>query len=380
MKNPQAKRTRSVPGRVCLVIVLMSSAAVTIAHAQTQVEIRVDLRDAPRHILHISETLLARQGINTFFYPKWIPGQHLPAGPVDNLTGLIFHANAPDGPPLSWRHDLVDPYKVNVMSPTPVRLIYAEFDLLDVPSRANTTATRRTSSHVVMLEPSDVVLYPAGMSVRDILVEATIEMPSDWSAASALRAAGQSGSALVGPHTTFAAVSLERFVDSPIVAGDHCRQFPLAQEIQPQHTLDVCAEHAADLDLSPKLLNNMSDLARQATLLFRSHHYGHFDYLVALSEHLDGDSLEHSESADYVVKRRDLKDDAAVESVSYLIPHEYTHAWCGKYRRPARMATSDFQVPQQDDLLWCTRDLRNITAICLQHGRASAQRQRAWAG
>src|SRR5262249_51456462 len=35
-----------------------------------------------------------------------------------------------------------------------------------------------------------------------------------------------------------------------------------------------------------------------------------------------------------------------------LLPHEYAHAWCGKYRRPAGMCTSDFHTPQKTRLLW----------------------------
>jgi predicted metalloprotease with PDZ domain len=323
-----------------------------VAHAQVQMDVRVDLTDAPRHLLHISENLPAHPGDNTFFYPKWIPGQHLPAGPIDNVTGLEFHADDASGAVLAWTQDLSDPYSLHVITPASVRSVRVDFDVLDVPSRANTTATRRTSSHVVMLEPSDVVLYPAGFSMRDILVRSTIRMPSGWMGASALEIAGKPDGSLFGPGTTFAPVSLEQFVDSPILAGDHCRQFPVAQELQPRHTLDVCAEHTSDLDVSFALLAEMSGLARQATRLFGSHPYKHYDFLVALSEHLDGDSLEHSQSAGYVVKRRDLKDDAAIHLVSYLIPHEYTHAWCGKYRRPARMVTANFQILQQDDLLW----------------------------
>ena len=253
---------------------------------------------------------------------------------------------------LAWRHDLVDPYSVHVVASASVKSIHADFDVFDVASRANTTTTRRTSSHVLMLEPSDIVLYPAGVPARSISVQATIQLPSEWTGASALRTPDQTGPALFGANPHFAVVSLEQFVDSPIVAGDHCRQFSLAQEIRPRHTLDVCAESASDLDLSPALLDHMSALVRESTQLFRSHHYEHYDFLVALSPHLDGDSLEHTQSADYVVKGKDLKDSSGVGLVSNLIPHEYTHAWCGKYRRPARMATADFQTPQQDDLLW----------------------------
>ena len=41
----------------------------------------------------------------TLFYPKWIPGEHMPSGPIANLTGLHIFA---DGRELDWRRDLVE--------------------------------------------------------------------------------------------------------------------------------------------------------------------------------------------------------------------------------------------------------------------------------
>ena len=35
-----------------------------------------------------------------------------------------------------------------------------------------------------------------------------------------------------------------------------------------------------------------------------------------------------------------------------VLPHEFTHSWNGKYRRPARLWTPDYRTQMQDDLLW----------------------------
>ena len=35
-----------------------------------------------------------------------------------------------------------------------------------------------------------------------------------------------------------------------------------------------------------------------------------------------------------------------------LLPHEFTHSWNGKYRRPAGLATPDYATPMKGDLLW----------------------------
>src|SRR5262249_30006184 len=35
-----------------------------------------------------------------------------------------------------------------------------------------------------------------------------------------------------------------------------------------------------------------------------------------------------------------------------LLPHEFTHSWNGKYRRPEGLATPNFQQPMRGELLW----------------------------
>ena len=35
-----------------------------------------------------------------------------------------------------------------------------------------------------------------------------------------------------------------------------------------------------------------------------------------------------------------------------LLPHEFTHSWNGKYRRPAGLATPDYAEPMKGGLLW----------------------------
>ena len=327
-------------------------AASALGQGSSTVLIRIDLTDAPRHLVHVTETLPAHAGDNGFSYPEWIPGQHLPGGPIDNLTGIVFRVGGANGAVVPWRRDLVDLYSFHVQAPTGTNSLTVSFDVLEVPSRANTIGTAHTSSHVVMLEPSETVLYPRGAAVREIPIAVTVNLPAGWSTATALRTGDQTGPMLHGQETTFATVSMEQFVDSPILAGDHCRLYPLTAEVKPTHTLDVCAEKAADLELQPAFLENMSSLVRQAGLIFKSHHFEHYDFLVAQSSHLEGDSVEHTQSADYVVKSLDMTDLATGRFNGYLLPHEFVHSWCGKYRRPAGMATAEYHTPQQDDLLW----------------------------
>ncbi|WP_260737757.1 M61 family metallopeptidase [Tunturiibacter lichenicola] len=337
--------------RLLAAAILVSSIS-TMAQDTTPIQIAIDLADAPRRMIHVTEVLPVHPGLNTFAYPQWIPSQELPGGPIDNLAGLVFHASRLDGAVLPWRRDLSDAYKFHVQVPESVSSIVAFYDILEVPSRANTIGTNHTSSHVVMVEPSEVVLYPSDKPVHDTLITTTIHLPTTWKAATALRTNYSTAPVLNGPDTTFQTVSIEHLIDSPILAGDHCRQYPLAPEIHPTHTLDLCTDKEADLDLQPAFLNKMTTLVQQATKLFVGHHYDHYDFLVGASSHLQGDSAEHTQSADYIVSSMDTSDPMVEDTLGSLLPHEFTHSWCGKYRRPAGEATADDNTPMQNDLIW----------------------------
>jgi predicted metalloprotease with PDZ domain len=323
-----------------------------IAQDATPIEIRIDFTDAPRRLIHVTELVPVHPGKNSFFYPQWIPSQELPGGQIDNFTGLFFHAGRADGPVVPWRRDLSDPFKFHVDVADGVHALAIAFDILEVPSHFNTTGTGRFSSHVAMLEPAEVVLYPTDRPIHSTPIVTTIHLPAGWKAATALRSGGSTAPSLNGPDTTFDSVSIEQLIDSPILAGDHCRQYPLAPEIHPVHTLDVCTDSEAGLKLQPDFLAKMTAVVEQATKLFGGHHYEHYDFLVAASPQLQGDSAEHTQSADYVVRSVDTTDPKVADFLGTLLPHEYTHAWCGKYRRPAGIATADDNTPMQNDLIW----------------------------
>jgi hypothetical protein len=80
--------------------------AVPVFAETAPVRLDVDATDTARGILHAR---LAKHPAPpsplTLFYPKWIPGEHMPSGPVNDVTGLQMTAN---GQPLHWRCDADD--------------------------------------------------------------------------------------------------------------------------------------------------------------------------------------------------------------------------------------------------------------------------------
>ena len=59
-----------------------------------QIALQVDARDTTRRILQVHETIpVAGAGPMTLLYPRWLPGNHSPSGPLSQLAGLIITAN-----------------------------------------------------------------------------------------------------------------------------------------------------------------------------------------------------------------------------------------------------------------------------------------------
>jgi hypothetical protein len=54
--------------------------------------VRIDARDVIRRHLQTHETLAVKPGPLVLVYPKWIPAEHAPAGPLDSIIGLEIKA------------------------------------------------------------------------------------------------------------------------------------------------------------------------------------------------------------------------------------------------------------------------------------------------
>ena len=69
--------------------------------------------------------LPARPGPLTLLYPKWIPGEHMPTGPITNLVGLKITAG---GRTVAWRRDDVNMYAFHINVPQGAASLDIAFD------------------------------------------------------------------------------------------------------------------------------------------------------------------------------------------------------------------------------------------------------------
>ena len=79
----------------------------------------------------------------------------------------------------------------------------------------------------------------------------------------------------------------------------------------------------------------------------------HYDFLLALSDELTGEGLEHHRSSENATDGNYFSEWDKTADGRDLLAHEFTHSWNGKYFRPADLWSPDFNsVPERDSLLW----------------------------
>jgi len=333
-------------GVVCVLAVSVSSWSAT---APT-VTLSVDATAAPRKIFHATLKIPASAGDLTLYYPKWIPGEHAPDGPVIDLAGLKFSAG---GKTLKWRRDLLDGFTLHVDVPAGANEITAELDFLSPATfEGGFSAGSSATAKMAVISWNQVLLYPKGWKSDDINYSASLKLPDGWNFGTPLPISQHSGNEI---H--FTTVSLTTLVDSPVIAGEFLKVVPLAQD--PLTEMDIAADSAAALDAPQEVWDHYRNLVEQANKLFGAHHYRDYHFLYSLSDHVAHFGLEHHESDDSRVDEHGLVDETSRKAEASLLPHEYVHSWNGKYRRPADLATPDYQQPMQDDLLWVYEGLTN---------------------
>ncbi len=333
------RRTVLAVSAILLVIAPVAQGAFA---QRAPIEIVANLTDAPRRLFHADISLPVTAGPLDLITPEWLPGHHMPDGPVQDITGVVFKAN---GKTLPWRRDPVDLFEFHLAIPQGVTILHAHLDYI---------ATSRVSARMAVLEWEDLMLYPAHRPVRDIAIQPSVIVPAGWGIGTALAPESKEPFPVpaAGSTTRFVATNVEQLEDSPIITGQYFHEFALAPEITPRHYIDVVADHPEDAELRPDFLAELSNLVRESCALYDSHHYRVYHFLLTLSNVAGGEGLEHGQSSDNGVGEKGFADAAHQLFNADLLPHEFTHSWNGKYRRPAKLYQPDFATPQQGALLW----------------------------
>ncbi|HJY30883.1 MAG TPA: hypothetical protein VJ306_22805 [Pyrinomonadaceae bacterium] len=320
--------------RIVFIGVILSLTTISaLAQAMT---LSVDATDAARNMIHSKLAIPVKPGPLTLFYPKWIPGEHSPTGPINDLVGLKLSAG---GKAIPWRRDDVEMFAFHCDIPQGVNVLDVTFDDLSQPEST-------ASAKLARIKWNRLLVYLQGMSSDAISVKASLKLPAGWRFASALPIVSDRNGEL-----QFKEVSLTQLVDSPAIIGANFRKLSLSSTA-PLHELDIMADTTAALELKPETLTGLRSMVQEAFALFGARHYRSYQFLVTLSDHGGSEGLEHHESSEDGVGEKAFTEELELLDFAELMGHEYAHSWNGKYRRPAGLATPDFDQPMKGELLW----------------------------
>jgi len=338
------------PKRMAQVLLLGAAFAVSAAEPRPvsqdpvgAITLVADATDLDHHTIRVQEKLPVVPGPLTLLYPRWIPGWHGPGGNVAQLAGLDVRYGDRS---LVWTRDAVDVEAIHVVVPAGVSELTLEFRHL---APINGSGGRVSFSHnIINMDWYSLLLYPAGHDLSALRVRASAKLPAGFEVGTALRPARTRDGTI-----EFGEVSLETLIDSPVFAGRHHRRIDLDPSGAPRPVvLHLFAEEPDQLKAGDEQIEAHRELVRQADRLFGARHFGHYDLLLEQSRQIGSIGLEHHESSENGVKPGYFKDWAKGIRARQLLPHEYTHSWNGKFRRPADLWTPNLNVPMRTSLLW----------------------------
>jgi predicted metalloprotease with PDZ domain len=307
------------------------------------IDLEVDISDVARGVFKVKQRVpLAGAGPVTLLLPKWLPGNHAPRGQIEKIAGLRFRAN---GQTLPWRRDPVEVYAFIVEPPAGATVLEVEFEHLSplTPAQGRVVAAPKMAN----LQWNNTLLYPAGYFASQIRFKPKVKLPQGWG-----YALGLETEARAGDEVTFVQTDLETLVDSPMFAGAHHKSIDLAPGAAVPVRLNLFGDEAKQIEATEEQIQKHKNLVQEAYHVFGPGHFDRYDFLLAMSATMGGIGLEHHRSSENAAgKDYFLKWDTQVNARD-LLPHELTHSWNGKWRRPADLWVANYEVPMRDSLLW----------------------------
>lgn len=372
----------------------MPLAWASLAHAQPVAHLDIDATDLPRHLLSGTMTIPltpalaadAADGSLGLWYPKWVPGSHAPGGPVENVAGLTITDQ--QGRAVAWTRTPGELWRLQAQVPAgATELRVAIRYICDQPGDNSRGLDSFGSEDIGIISANTVLLCPEGVDMTAWEVETTLRLPEGWDAATALaRLDGEQGGDGAGgggnegeegtPVIRYGATTLELLIDSPIMAGRHHKTYLLNDPENPDetggvrtppHRLHVFSEVESAVQIHDTVLANYRAMVKQSAIMFGSHPFDSMDILLATSNVLGRNGLEHLRTTLNVIPLGTLDDPSNLRGWDrMLVPHEFVHSWCGKYRRPTGMITGDLHSPQDTELLWVYEGLTQYLGSVLE--------------
>jgi predicted metalloprotease with PDZ domain len=311
----------------------------------------VDLTDLPGEGLVYARCWLDAPADGALVFPKWIPGTHAPSGPVANLGGLAIADES--GATVRWERDARDPWKIIAHAEPGAHRLRVDLTYIANHADENSVGVDIESDAAYGLVNWNCCLFHAADArVAELPCSVRARLPRDWDFASALPVAKREEDLV-----RFATLPLAEVIDRPLLIGSKLQHIvlrdapgraPVSLHIASVKPVDGVGDAAA--------LAALRRLPDEAEALFGGCWFPRFEMLLRIGPTDMG--LEHAcSSVNGVLEELSDRHDVWTRE---LLPHEFTHSWVGKNRRPRGMLTPTWQETPDFDGLWVYEGLTEL--------------------
>jgi predicted metalloprotease with PDZ domain len=320
------------------------------------IRVSVDATDVVRGVYRIDEVIPAAPGPLTLRLVKWLPGHHAASGRVDAVANLVLSTASGT---LPWVRDANDIFAFKVTVPPGQSVVHAHFDFM-TPLQPPQGRVSMTPA-MLELEWDMATLYPEPQPASAIRVLPEIRLPPGWAFATALTPRGPDSR-----QPVFAETDLATLIDSPVLAAPSLQVVSLGQIGGAPVRIDLAQDITAPEVMTEARVKTYREMLRQAGLAFGGRApFTHYDLLLTVSDELGGIGWEHLQSSEVGSSTGLYRDWNKQVEGRLTLPHEFIHAWNGKYRRPEGLRSPAFSEPMNGALLWIYEGLTQYYAVVL---------------
>lgn len=348
----------------------------------TRIKLDVDLSEIDRNLATAKLKIPVQPGELSLWYPKWLPGCHAPAGPIQNLAH--FEITTDQGTTLPWRRRTPEPYEFLIDIPAGVSHIDVGIQYIVNQATTNSEgADCAFEGNVGYFSFNTVAVYPTSSEQKygtgyDLIYEVRLTLPPDIKAQGPLPLKVQPLEANSDRIREYEPVPLHQLVDSPLMLGEFINTIELTAADSPYkpHFLHVASSEEEQTELPEEFVSGLKALVGEAAEVFGHAPFDEYHFLIIIDDTLSDIGLEHGNSSLNTMSIDEIEDEGLrADWPAELLPHEYVHAWCGKYRIPRAMAQLDFHSDKDFRLLWVYEGLTEYygTVLAARSGLVTKQ-------
>lgn len=340
-----------MPATTILAATLLASAELSqpvFTASDADMRIVADLRESHRKIMRSTITLPdVRSGELVLWYPLFVPGNHAPAGPIQNIAE--FRVLDAQGREIEWNRDPAEAARIVIEVPRESAgdLTIETAYLASQPWHMSRSSDSYGFGNFGAVNWNTLVWYPEGEELRDFEVDVEVLLPEGHRHAWSLG------------ETEVQGVPFMELIDSPIIFGRHLNSYelPAPEDGYPPHYIHLVSEEQQNAELPDWMIGPLAELTRQGRLVFGDFPREEYHYLTMVDSSLSF-GLEHAESTFISARTTAFSEadepdehDAGMGHLG-VIPHEYIHVWCGKLAAPEGLVRENYHDPVDSTLLW----------------------------